>query len=172
MRILTPFSISLVAYEWRRSCGVTRRWIPAASAAAAKVSDSTRLLNRCVAVSIGEQPAAVAMGPPQAAEFVEGRLRQRHEPLLVSLATSDTQHLGWLDRWHARPPSAVASSADAQAARAHDSQTRLVNRVADTPEQLPDLILRQRLRQPLFCRGERILFFPNSPHDHDRGGMG
>ena len=39
------------------------------------------LVDRCVAASIGEQPAAVAMGAPQAFQFVEDRLWQRHQPL-------------------------------------------------------------------------------------------
>ena len=77
MRILTPFSISLVAYEWRRVCGVTRRWIPAALAAAAKVSDSTRLL-------IGASPRRLGNSHRrlrwvhQVAEFVEDLPRPLH----------------------------------------------------------------------------------------------
>ena len=115
-------------------CGVTRREIPAAWAAAAKVSDSTRLLT---AASIGEQPAAVAMGAPQAFQFVEDRLWQRHQPLLVALA-DDAQHLiGPVDGANLEG----GGLADAQATRIHDGEAGLVNRVADTPEQLPDLIL-------------------------------
>jgi hypothetical protein len=38
---------------------------------------------------------------------------------------------------------------DAQAARIHQGEARLVDWIADGAEQVPDLILRQRLRQPL-----------------------
>ena len=45
IRMSTPFSINLVAYEWRRVWGVTSRRIPAAAAAAAKVRANTRGLS-------------------------------------------------------------------------------------------------------------------------------
>jgi hypothetical protein len=41
----TPFSINLVAYEWRSACGVTLPRMPAAAAAAATVRSSTRGLS-------------------------------------------------------------------------------------------------------------------------------
>jgi hypothetical protein len=87
---------------------------------------------------VGKQPAAVAMGAPQTAEVVENRLWQRHQPLLVALA-DDTQHLvGPVDGTDFQR----GGLADAQTARIHDGKARLVNRVADTPEQVPDLVLR------------------------------
>lgn len=52
--------------------------------------------------------------------------------------------------------------ADAQAAGIHDGEACLVDRVADAAEKLPDLILRQRIRQPLLPRrGDP--FFPEQP---------
>ena len=77
------------------------------------------------------------MGAPQAFQFVEDRLWQRHQPLLVALA-DDAQHLiGPVDGANLEG----GGLADAQATRIHDGEAGLVNRVADTPEQLPDLIL-------------------------------
>ena len=58
--------------------------------------------------------------------------------------------------------------ADAQATRIHDGEAGLVNQVADTPEQLPDLILLTARQAARFCRGEAILFSPNSPHVRSR----
>src|SRR5271165_582809 len=43
------------------------------------------LVDRRIAVSIGEQPTGVVMGQPQAAQLVENRLWQRRQPLLVAL---------------------------------------------------------------------------------------
>ena len=97
---------------------------------------------------VGEQPAAVVMGPPQPAEFVEDRLRQRHEPLLVALA-DNTQHLvGAVDGTDFQR----GGLTDAQTARIHDGEAGLVNRVADAAEKVSDLIIRQRIRQPLLPR--------------------
>ena len=99
------------------------------------------------------------MGPPQAAQLVENRLWQRHQPLLVALA-DDAQHLvGPVDGADLQR----GGLADAQAARIHDGEARLVDRVADTAEQAPDLILRQRIRQPLLPWRRRSFFSPNSP---------
>jgi hypothetical protein len=42
------------------------------------------VIERRVTGVVGEQPAAVVMGPPQASQLVENRLWQRHEPLLVA----------------------------------------------------------------------------------------
>ncbi len=61
------------------------------------------------------------------------------------------------------PTSKVVASLMRKAPHAYDGEAGLVNRVADTLEQLPDLILGQRVRQPFRC-GEAILFSPNSPH--------
>ena len=80
------------------------------------------------------------MGPPQSAQFVENRLRQQHQPLLVAFA-NDTQHLvGAVDRADLQR----GGFADAQAARIHGGEACPGDRVADVAEQLPDLIIRQR----------------------------
>ena len=85
------------------------------------------------------------MGAPQAAEIVKNRLWQRCQPLLVALA-DDAKHLvGPVDGAHFES----GGLADAQAARIHNGEARLVDRVVDGAEQKPDLILRQRIRQPL-----------------------
>jgi hypothetical protein len=41
------------------------------------------LVDRCVAAVVAEQPAAIAMAPPQVAQIVENRLWQWHKPLFV-----------------------------------------------------------------------------------------
>ena len=121
------------------------------------------VVERRIAAVVGEQPAAVAMGPPQAAQLVENRLGQRHQPLLVALA-DDAQHLvGSVDGADLQR----GGFADAQAARIHDGEARLVDRVADTAEQATDLILRQRFRQPLLP-GRGDPFFPRTAPRHGR----
>ena len=137
MRMLTPFSINRVAYEWRRQCGVSRRWMPAASDSGGEGIRQHALVDRCVAAAVGEQPAAIAMAPPQVAQVVENRLWQWHQPLLVPL-TDDAQHLvGPVDSAYLQR----GGLADAQAACIHDGEASLVDRVANAAEQLPDLIL-------------------------------
>src|SRR5208337_2284892 len=113
------------------------------------------LVERRIPVSVGEYPAAVAMGAPQAAEIVENRLWQRYQPLLVALA-DDAQHLvGPINGADLQR----GGLADAQTTRIHDGKARLVDRVADTAEEMTDLIFRQRVRQPLVpWRGDP--FFP------------
>src|SRR5208282_1711040 len=97
------------------------------------------------------------MGAPQAAEIVENRLWQRHQPLLVALA-DDAHHL-------VGPVNGVdlqrGGLADTETARIHEGKARLVDRVADTAEEMTDLIFRQRVRQPLLpWQGD--LFFPRT----------
>ena len=96
------------------------------------------VIERRVTGVVGEQPAAVVMGPPQASQLVENRLWQRHEPLLVALA-DDTQHLvGPVDGANFQR----GGFADAQTTGIHDGEAGLVGRVADTAEQATDLIIR------------------------------
>src|SRR5271166_3389939 len=106
-------------------------------------------VERRVSAVVGEQPAAVVMGEPQAAQLVENRLWQRHQPLLVALADDAQHQVGSVNGANLQR----GGFADAQAARIHNGEAHLVNRVADNAEQMPDLILRQRLRQPLLTRG-------------------
>jgi hypothetical protein len=98
------------------------------------------------------------MGPPQAAQIVENRSWQRHEPFLIALA-DDAQHLTCtIDGADFQR----GGLADAQAARIHQGKARLVDWAADHLQQAPDLILRERFRQPLLpWRGD--LFFPEQP---------
>ena len=107
-----PWPRSSWSIAAKRMCGATRREIPAASAMAAKVSDSTRLLIGASPCRDWEEPAAVAMGAPQVA-FVEDRVWQRRQPLLVTL-TDDAQRLiGPIDGTNLER----GGLADAQAAR-------------------------------------------------------
>ena len=95
------------------------------------------LVDRCVAAVVGEQPAAIAMAPPQVAQVVENRLWQWHQPLFVAL-TDDAQHLvGPVDSAYLQRD----GLADAQTAGIHDGEASFVDRVANAAEQLPDLIL-------------------------------
>ena len=95
------------------------------------------VIERRVTAVVGEQPAAIAMGPPQAAQLVENRLWQRHQPLLVALA-DDAQHLvGPVDGANFQR----GGFADAQTTGIHDGEAGLVGRVADTAEQATDLII-------------------------------
>jgi hypothetical protein len=95
------------------------------------------VIERRVTGVVGEQPAAVVMGPPQASQRVENRLWQRHEPLLVALA-DDTQHLvGPVDGANFQR----SGFADAQTTGIHDGEAGLVGRVADTAEQATDLVI-------------------------------
>jgi hypothetical protein len=95
------------------------------------------LVDWCVAAVVGEQPAAIAMPPPQLAQVVENRLWQWHQPLFVAL-TNDAQHLiGPVDSAYLQRD----DLADAQTAGIHDGEASFVDRVADAAEQLPDLIL-------------------------------
>ena len=50
------------------------------------------VIERRVTEVVGEQPAMIVVGQPQAAQLIENRLWQRYEPLLVALA-DDAQHL-------------------------------------------------------------------------------
>jgi hypothetical protein len=71
------------------------------------------------------------------AQFVENRLRQRHQSLLVPLA-DDTQHLvGPVDRTDFQ----CGGLADAQTTGIHDGEAGLVGWVADAVEKMPDLIV-------------------------------
>src|SRR6202049_4868677 len=121
--------------------------MPAAAAAEANVSDNTRLLR-------GASPS---------------RVGRRHQPLLVALA-DDVQHpVGPVNGADLQR----SGLADAQTARIHDGKARLVDRVADTAEEMTDLIVRQRVRQPLLAwRGDP--FFPRTAPRHGRvyGGRG
>ena len=94
-------------------------------------------VDRRVATVVGEQPAAIAMTPPQVAQVVENRLWQWHQTLFVAL-TDDAQHLvGPVDSAYLQRD----DFADAQTAGIHDGEASFVDRVADAAEQLPDLIL-------------------------------
>jgi hypothetical protein len=94
------------------------------------------LVDGCITVPVGEQPARVAMGPPQIAQRIENRLWQRCQPLLVALA-DDAQHVvGPVDGADLQR----GGLADAQAARIHDGEACLMDRVVDGAEQKPDLI--------------------------------
>src|ERR1022692_5157026 len=109
--------------------------MPAASAAEAKVCDSTRWLSGPSPHRLGNKPARVAMGPPHGAQLVENRLGQQHQPLLVAFA-NDTQHLvGTVDGADLQR----GGFADAQAARIHGGEARTGDRVADVAAQLPAL---------------------------------
>jgi len=121
-------------------------------------------VERPISAPIGEQPAWVAMGPPHRAELVENRLGQQHQPLLVALA-NDTQHLvGAVDGADLQ----MGGFADAQAARIHGGEARPGDHVADVAEQLTDLLLGQRMRQPLLSRDDDP-FFPGTGPSH--GGV-
>src|SRR4051812_3604872 len=111
----------------------------------------------CVTVSIGEQPAGVVMAPPEVAQFVENRLWQRYQPLLVALADNTQHQVGPVNRADLQP----GGLADTQAAGLHDGKACPVDRVMNAAEQMPDLILRQRLRQPLLTGGCNP-FFPRT----------
>ena len=85
-RISTPFSISRcrVRVPQGMRChpvAKTRR----VSSGGEGVRQHT-LVERAVPAPVGEHPARIAMGPPYNAQFVEKRLRQQHQPLLVALA--------------------------------------------------------------------------------------
>ena len=122
------------------------------------------LVERPVPAPVGEQPARVAMDPPQSAQLVENRLGQQHQPFLVAFA-NDAQHLvGPVDGADLQR----GGFADAQAARIHGGEARPGDRVADVAEQLTNLILRQRVRQPLLP-GDDDPFFPGTDPNH--GGV-
>src|SRR6202041_2763173 len=128
-----------------------------------KATRQPAFVERCVSVPVGEQPAMMMMGPPQVAQLVEDRLWQRLRPFLVAL-TDDAQHLvGPVDGADLQR----GGLGDAQAARIHEGEARLVDWVADGAEQVPDLILRQCLRQPLLpWRGDP--FFPRTTPRYGR----
>src|SRR3954453_997526 len=107
--------------------------------------------------SIGEQPAGVVMAPPEVAQFVENRLWQGYQPLLVALADNTQHQVGPVNRADLQP----GGLADTQAAGLHDGKACPVDRVMNAAEQKPDLILRQRLRQPLLTGGCNP-FFPRT----------
>jgi hypothetical protein len=64
------------------------------------------------AVAIGKQQHGVAMDLPEAAQELMGRLRQRHETILVALGVADVHPLtGRIDIPHLKPqPFAEAQS--------------------------------------------------------------
>src|SRR5271169_4230563 len=120
-------------------------------------------VERRVPVPVGEQPAAIVMGHPQAAQLVQDWARERHQPLLVALADDAQNLVGPVNGADLQR----GGLADAQTARIHDSEARLMDRVEDAAEQLPDLILRQCLRQPLLpWRGDP--FFPRTAPRYGR----
>jgi hypothetical protein len=69
--------------------------MPAAAAASAKVPPQHAPGERRVAAAVGEQPAAIALGQPHAAEVVENG--QRHQPLLAGFADDAHYPAGALD---------------------------------------------------------------------------
>src|SRR5208283_4491343 len=120
--------------------------MPAATAAEAKVSDSMRLLSGASPCRLGNS---------------QRRLRWvRHKQLRSSrtgCGSGTSRSLLPLpmmrNTWLARSM--------AQTTRIHDGKARLVDRVADTAEEMTDLIFRQRVRQPLLpWRGDP--FFPRT----------
>lgn len=100
-----------------------------------------------ITVATGEQPTRVAMGPPKMAEFVEHRLWQRHKPLLVAFANNSQHLVGSINGTDLQS----CGLADAKTACIHGSEAGLVDGVADSAEQQPDLLIRQRVRQSLLA---------------------
>ena len=96
------------------------------------------VIERRITGVVGEQPAAVVVGQPQAAQFIENRLWQRHQPLLVALADNAQHLVGPVDGTDFQ----CGGLADAQTARIHDGEAGLVDRVTDAVEKVPDLIVR------------------------------
>ena len=143
----TPFSINLVAPDAGRN-----------DRSREGIRQHVRVERR-VTASIGEQPAGVVMAPPEVAQFVENRLWQRHQPLLVALADNTQHQVGPVNRADLKP----GGLADAQAAGIHDGKACPVDRVMNATKQMPNLVIRERLRQPLLTGGDN-LFSPNNPH--------
>ena len=107
--------------------------------------------------AIGKQPATVAVGLPHPAQFCEHWLRQRNPPFLVPFADDVQRQVGPVDRTDLEGQ----GLADAQAASVNDPEAGFVNRAFYATEQTPDLVVGQRMWQPLVLR-QPNLFLENS----------
>jgi hypothetical protein len=119
-----------------------------------KVRTSTPVVG---ARGIGEQPAAVPVARPHAAQIVQDRLWQGNPAFLVPLADHAQQPVGAVDRRDLKG----GRLADAQAAGVHDGEARLVDGTSDRLEELADLLSGQGGGQPLLL-GLTNLFLSNN----------
>jgi len=117
------------------------------------------MLDRLGAAASREKPARIAVGQPKAAELGQDGRWQRHMPLLVAFADNAKQHVGAVDRsdFQAR------GLADAQTARIHDDEARLVDGIPYAAQQGADLCVGKDVRQTPVLRRPN-LFSPNSAH--------
>jgi hypothetical protein len=101
----------------------------------------------------------VLVGPPQRAQIIEHRLRQRHAPLCVALPDDAQEQIGLVDRADLER----RGLAEAQAASVHDGEAGLVDRVPYAAKQVADLRIGERDGQALLPRLAN-LFLENSGH--------
>ena len=121
------------------------------------------IADRPGAGAIGKQPATVVVGQPHPAQFREHRLRQRDPPFLVPFADDAQRQVGPVDRIDLKGD----GLADAQAARVNDREAGFVDRAFYATEQMADLVVGQRMRQPLVLR-QTNLFLENSGQSRPR----
>lgn len=112
-------------------------------------------VERAIALTVGEQPRAIAMilGLPHPAKTVAHRPRHWNEPLLVALADDPQQAAGFVDGVDRKS----CGLPDAQAAGIHQAEAAAVNGAADGGEDALYLGMRERLWQPLLL-GKPDLF--------------
>lgn len=112
--------------------------------------------DRLGADAIGKEEPGVAVHAPEGAQVLVDWLRQRNQPLLVAFADDAQDHPRAVNRGDFESD----CLRDAQATRIHQREAALVDRVRYAAKEPADLIIGQRLRQPLLL-GLPNLFFPN-----------
>ena len=100
---------------------------------------------------------------PDLAEHGECRLAQRDQTFFVSFSDDPQQHLSRID-YRNRQPGRLA---DPQPTGVHGTHTGPVDGAADRSQQLADLVVRSRVRQPLLKR-HGDLFFEKSDQSQSR----
>ena len=121
-------------------------------------------VDRCAAAAVGAKPAAIAVGQPKAAQFVEDRLWKWDPALFVALADDTNKQIDLIDRRDLKR----RSLADTQTARVHEEEPRLVDRILDTPKERSNFSIRKHVGQTLVF-GRANSFFEN--RDHSRSSV-
>src|SRR4051812_15635725 len=104
------------------------------------------------------------MGPPEATQIVQQRLRERHDALLVALADDAHLQVGAVDCADFQ----ACRLADPQAAAVYNSEAHLVDWILHADQERPDLGVGQGDWQGALLGGTDLFFFRTTASP-DRG---
>jgi hypothetical protein len=120
--------------------------------------------DRCATAAVGAKPAAIAVGQPKAAQFVEDRLWNWDPALFVALADDRNNQIDLIERRDLKR----GSLADTQSARVYEEEPGLVDRISDTPKERSNFSIRKHIGQTLVL-GRADSFFEK--RDHSRSSV-